>query len=226
MVSNLFIFCCCCSVLLSCIQVLVTPWTTACQAPLSFTISQNLLRFMSIESVILSNIFIFSHPLLLLPSIFPSIRVFSNKLTLDTRWSKYWSFSFSISPSNEYSGLISFRTDWFDSYLHKYWWQANFLIQIEWFLSKMTLIEFKSNCSVRWSCPTLCDPMDCSVLGFPVLNQLSESAQTHVHWVSDAIQPSHPLWSTFPPAFSISQHWGPFQGVSSSHQVAKVFNCK
>ena len=79
-----------------------------------FTISQSLLRLMSIESVILSNHFILYHPLLLLPSILPSIRVFSNELALCIRWPKYWSFNFSVSPSNEYSGLISFRIHWFD----------------------------------------------------------------------------------------------------------------
>ena len=76
--------------------------------------------------------------------------------------------------------------------------------------------------SVTQSCPTLCIPMECSMLGFPVHHQLSELAQTHVHWVSDAIQPSHPLSSPSPPAFNLSQHQGLFQWVSSSHQVAKV----
>ena len=84
------------------------------QASLSFTISQSLLKLMSIESVMPSNHLILCHPLLLLPSIFPSIRVFSNESALHVRWSKHWSFSFSISPSNEYSGLLSFRIDWFD----------------------------------------------------------------------------------------------------------------
>ena len=92
----------------------MTPRTTARQASLSFTISRSLLKPMSIESVMPSNHLILSHPLLLLPSIFPSIRVFSNELALRMRWPKYWSFSFSISPSNEYSGLTSFRMDWLD----------------------------------------------------------------------------------------------------------------
>ena len=90
----------------------VTPWTVASQASLSFTISWNLLKLTSIESVIPSNHLILYCPLLLLPSIFPSIRVFSNELALYIRWPQYWSFS--ISPSNEYSGLISLRIDWFD----------------------------------------------------------------------------------------------------------------
>ena len=89
----------------------MTPWTAARQASLSITNSQSLLKPMSIESVMPSNHLILCHPLLLPPSIFPSIRVFSNESVLHSRWPKYWSFSFSISPSNEYSGLISFRND-------------------------------------------------------------------------------------------------------------------
>ena len=98
--------------LLSCVQLFVTPWTAAHQSSLSITKSQRLLKLMSIQSVIPSNHLILSHPLLLLPSIFPSIMVFSNESALLTRWPKYWSFSFSISPSNDYSGLISLRIDW------------------------------------------------------------------------------------------------------------------
>ena len=91
----------------------VTPWTAALQASLSLTNSRSLLKLMSIELVLPFKILIHCYPLLLLPSIFPSIRVFSNESVLHIRWPKYWSFSFSISPSNEYSGLISFRMDWF-----------------------------------------------------------------------------------------------------------------
>ena len=100
--------------LLSRVRLFATPWTAACQASLSITNSQSLLKLMSIESVMPSNHLILCHPLLLLPSIFPSIRVFPNKSVLHIRWPKYWSFSFNISPSNEYSGLISFRMDWLD----------------------------------------------------------------------------------------------------------------
>ena len=96
---------------LSCVQLLETPWTEAHQASLSFTISQCLLKLMSIVSVMPSNHLILCHALLL-PSIFPRIRVFSNESALCMRWPKYWSFSFSISPSNEHPGLISFRMDW------------------------------------------------------------------------------------------------------------------
>ena len=100
--------------LLSYVQLFATPWTAACQASLSFTVSWSLLSFMPIESVMLSNHLILCCPFLLLPSIFPSIRVFSNESSLCIRWQRYWSFSFSISPSNKYSGLISFRIGWFD----------------------------------------------------------------------------------------------------------------
>ena len=102
------------SVQLLCCSFFVTPWTAARQASLSITNSQSSLKLMSIESVMPSNHFILSCPLLLLPSIFPSIRVFYNESVLRIRWPKYWSFSFSISPSNEYSGLISFMMDWLD----------------------------------------------------------------------------------------------------------------
>ena len=107
----------CCLVIqsLSHIWLFVTPWTAAHQASLSSTLSRSLFRLMFIESVMPSNHLILSRPLLLLPSIFPSIRVFfSNESVLRIRWPKYWSFSFSISPSSEYSGLIYFRMDWFD----------------------------------------------------------------------------------------------------------------
>ena len=100
--------------LLSRVQLFVTPWTAARQASLSITNSRSLLKLMSIKSVMPSNHLILCRPLVLPPSIFPSIRVFSNESILHIRWPKYWSFSFSISPSNEYSGLISFRMDWLD----------------------------------------------------------------------------------------------------------------
>ena len=100
--------------LFSHLQLSVTPWTAACQAFLSFTVSWSLLKLISTESVMPSNHPILCHPLLLLHSISPSIRFFSNESALCIRWPKYWSISFSISLSNEYSGLISFRIDWFD----------------------------------------------------------------------------------------------------------------
>ena len=100
--------------LLSSVRLFATPWTAACQASLSITNSQSLLRLMSIELVMPHNHLILCHPLLLLPLIFPSIRVFFNESGLHIRWPKYSSFSFSSSLSSEYSGLISFRIDWFD----------------------------------------------------------------------------------------------------------------
>ena len=100
--------------LLSHVWFFAIPWTAAWQPPLSFTVSQSLLKFMSIESVMASNHLILCRHLLLLHSIFPSIRVFSSELAFRIRWPKHWSFSFSISTSNEYSGLISFRIDWFN----------------------------------------------------------------------------------------------------------------
>ena len=107
-----FIYCCC--LWLSRIWLFLTPWTAAHQAPVSFTISRSLLKLMSVESVMPSNHPVLCHPLLLLPSDFPSIKVFSNELALCVRWPNYSSFSFSISSFSEHLTLISFRTDWFD----------------------------------------------------------------------------------------------------------------
>ena len=102
------------SSVISRVRFVATPWTAVYQGYLSITNSQNLFKLMSIELVMPSNHLILCHPLLLLPSVFPRITVFSNESTLCIRWPKYCSFSFSISPSNEYSGVISFRMDWFD----------------------------------------------------------------------------------------------------------------
>ena len=99
---------------LSHVQLFATPWAAACQASPSITNSQSLLKLISVESVMPSNHLMLCHPLLLLPSIFPSIRIFSSKSGFHIRWPKYWRFSFNIRPSNEYSGLISFRMDWLD----------------------------------------------------------------------------------------------------------------
>ena len=223
---------------------LATPWTAARQASLSFTNPWSLLKLMSIESVMPSKHLNLCHPLLLPPSIFPTIRVFSNESILWIRWPKYWSFSFSISPSIAYSGLISLRMDWFDllaeqgtlkSFLQHHsskasilWCSAFFIVQLSHLYmttgSRVCIIWFLwcIISSVTQSCPTLCYPMDCSTAGFPVHHQLLEPAQTHVHRVSDAIQPFRPLLSPSPSAFNLSQHQGLFQWVGSSHQVAKV----
>ena len=99
---------------LNCVPLFATSWTAEGQVFLSFTISWSLLKLMSIESVVPSTRLILCHPIVLLPSVFPSIRVFSNESAHYIRWPKYWNFTFSISPSSEYSGLISFRIDWFD----------------------------------------------------------------------------------------------------------------
>ena len=212
----------CCSVTKSC----PTLWPQACQSSLSFTISWSLLKLMSIESVMPSNYLTLCRPHLLLPSIFPSIRVYSNELVLRIRWPKYWSFSFSISPSNEHPGLVSFRMDWLD------------LLAVQWTLKSLlhgSTPQFKSTSSlhvlqffviatsgvfsyyilatpdnnqfssVAQSYPTLCNPMNCSTPGFPIFHYLLEFAQTHVHWVDDAIQPSHPLLPPSPPTFNLSQ---------------------
>ena len=173
-----------------------------CSTPglLSITNSRSLLKFMSIESVRPSNHLILCRPLLLLPSIFPSIRVFSNESVLHIRWPKYWSFSLNTSPSNEHPGLISFRMNWLD------------LLAVQETLKSLhqhhSSVQFSL---VAQSSPTLCDPMNHSTPGLPVHYQLPELTQTHIHRVGDAIQPSHPLSSPSPPAFNLSQHQGLFQ---------------
>ena len=123
--------------LLSTAWLFVTPWTAAHQASLSFTISWSFLKLMSMETMMPSNHLILCCPLLLLPSIFPSIRVFSNESVLCIKWTEYWSFSFSISPSNEYSGLISFWIDWLD------------LLAVQW-TPKSLLQHHDSEASILW----------------------------------------------------------------------------
>ena len=123
-------------VLLSPVRLLATPWTAKCQASLSFTISQNLLKLKSIDSMMLSNHLILCYPLLLLPLIFPSLRIFSNESVLLIRWPKYWSSSLNIKPSNEYSELISFRIDWFD------------LLPVQGMLEN--LLQHNSKASILW----------------------------------------------------------------------------
>ena len=148
---------------LSCVWLFATPWTAAHQASLSITNSRSLLKLMSFESVMPSNHLILCYPLLLPPSIFPSIRVFSNESLLPIRWPKYWSFSFSISPSNEYPGLIPFRMDWLDllaiqgtlkSLLQQHsskafilWCSPFFVVQ----LSHLYMTTGKIVCLTRWT---------------------------------------------------------------------------
>ena len=176
-----------------------------------------------------SNHLILCCPLLLLPSVFPSIRVFSSESVLRIRWPKYWGFSFSIGPSNEYSGLISFRIDWWDllavqgsleSLLQHHGSKASVLWRSEEHTSELQsqmYISYAVFClsvqfsSVAQSSPTPCNPMNRSTPGLPVHHQLPEFTQTHVHRVGDAIQPSHPLSSPSPPAPNPSQHQSLFQ---------------
>ena len=148
---------------LSHVWLFATPWTAACQASLSFTISLSLLKLMSIESAVSSNRLILCRPLLLPPSIFPSIRVFSNESALHIRWPKYWSFSFNICPSNEHSGLISFRIDWFDfhavqgtlkSLLQPHNLKASILQCLAFFMVQLShpyMITGKTKAFTRWT---------------------------------------------------------------------------
>ena len=158
----------------SCVLLFATPWTAAHQASLSTTNSWSLLKLVSIELVMPSNHLILCRPLLLPTSIIPSIRVFSNESVLHIRWPKYWSFSFSISPSNEYSGLISFRMDWLDllavqgtlkSLLRHHSSKAS-LLRCSAFFTVQLSHPYSSE--VVQSCLTLCDPVDCSLLGSSV----------------------------------------------------------
>ena len=126
-----------------------TPWTTACQASLSITSSRSLPKLMSIESVIPSNYLILCHSLLLLPSIFPSIRVFSNESALCIRWPKYWSFSFNINPSTEHSGLISLRKDWLDLFAV----QGTLKSLLQHHSSKASILLHSAFFIVQFSCP-------------------------------------------------------------------------
>ena len=146
--------------LLSRVWPFVTPWTAACQASLSITNSRSLLKLMAIESVMPSNHLILCWPLLLPPSIFPSIRVFSNESILHIRWSKYWSFSFSISPSSEYSGLISFRMDWLDllavqgtlkSLLQRHSSKASILGCSAFFIVQLSLPYMTTGKTIAWT---------------------------------------------------------------------------
>ena len=141
----------------------MTPWTAECQTSLSITNSQSLLKLMSIELVMPPNHFILCHPLLLLPAIFPSIRVFSKESVLRIRWPKDWNFSISISPSNEYSGLISFRIDWFDllavqgtlkSFIQHHSLKASILWHSNFFIVQLShpyLTTGKTTALTRWT---------------------------------------------------------------------------
>ena len=150
---------------LGCVWFFVTPWTVAHQTSLSITNSQSLLKLMSIKSVMPSNHLILCHPLLLPPSIFPSIRVFSSESAFHIRWPKYWSFSFSISPSNEYSGLISFRIDWLD--LLAVQETLNSLLQHH--SSKASILRCSAFFIVQLSHPNMTTGETIALLGRPLL---------------------------------------------------------
>ena len=128
----------------------MTPWIAAHQASLSITTSWSLLKLMSIESVLPSNLLVLCCPFIFVPSIFPSIGVFSNELALRIRWPKHWSFSFSISPSNEYSGLISFRIDWFDLAV-----QGALKCLLQHHSSKASILQHSTFFSVQFSHPCM-----------------------------------------------------------------------
>ena len=165
-------------------QLFATPWTVAHQASLSFTVSQSLLKLMSIESVMPSNHLILCHPLLLLPSIFPIIRVFSSESVLCIRWPKYWWFS--ISPSNEYSGLISFRIDWagtFYEIVNLPWlaWTLQFFLALCcWSLVSQNLLKFVS---IELVMPSnhliLCRPLLLPPSIFPSIRVFSSESASH-----------------------------------------------
>ena len=148
------------------VWVFAAPWTAACHASLSIINFQSLLKLMSIESVIPSNHLILCLPLLLLPSIFPSIRVFSKESVLHIRWPEYWSFSFSISPSNEYSGLISFRMDWMD------------LLAVQETL-KSVLQHHSSKTSILWCSAFFINSLVLSFLYSPALTSICDYWKNH-----------------------------------------------
>ena len=146
---------------LSHVWLFVTLWTVACQASLSITNSWSLPRLISIESVMPSNHLILSHPLLLPPSIFASITVFSSESVLRIRWPKYWSFSFNISPSNEHSGLISFRMDWLDLLAV----QGTLKSLLQHYSSKASILQHSAFFLVQLSHPYMTTGTNCSELG-------------------------------------------------------------
>ena len=186
--------------LLSPVRLFVTPWTAARQASLSITNFRSLIKLMSVELLMPFSHLILCCPLLLLPSIFPSIRVFSNEPALRIRWSKYWSFSFNISPSNEYSRLISFRMDWLDLFAV----QGTLKSLLQHHSSKASILRCSAFLTVQLShpyvttgktialtaaaaakslqsCPTLCHPIDGSPPGSPIPGMLQ--ART-LEWVA------------------------------------------
>ena len=192
----------------------MTPWTAACQASLSFIISQSLLKFMSVELVLLSSHLVLCCPLLFPPSIFPSIRVFSSELTLCIRWHKYWSFSFSISLSSEYSGLISFRIDWFDfavqgtlkSLLQHHNLKAPILRPLDFFLGQLShpyMTTGKTIILTMWTFASKVMSLLFNMLSRFVIAFLAISKHHLISWLQSpsAVSPRKSVTaSTFPPS--------------------------
>ena len=185
---------------LSCVQLFVTPWIAAHQAFLSITSSRSLLKLMSNEWVMPSNYLILCHPLLPLPSILPSIMVFSNESVLCIRWPKYWSLSFSISPSNEYSGLISFRMDWLDLLIV----QRTFKSLLQHHSSKASILQCSAFFMVQLSHPL------------------------HDHWKNQSFDQTDLCQQRTGSAFLVcclGWSWLFFQGASSFNIMAAVTIC-
>ena len=184
----------------SCVQLFVTPWTAARQASLSITNSQSLFKIMSIVLVVPYNHLILCHHLLLLPSVFLSIRVFSNESVLCIRWPKYWSFSFSISPSSEYSGLISFRMDWLDllavqgtlkSLLQQYNSKASILRRSAFFIVQLShpyMTTGKTIALTRWTFVGKAMSLIFNMLSRLVIAFLPRSKCLLISWLSHHLQ--------------------------------------
>ena len=181
--------------LLSHVQLFVTPWTVACQASLSITNSRSLPKPMSNELVMSSNHLILCHPLLLMPSIFPSIRVFSSESTLCIRWPKYWSFSFNISPSSEHPGLISFRMDWLDllevqgtlkSLLQHHSSKASILQCSAFIIAQLShpyMTTGKTIALTRWTFVGKVMSLLCNILSKLVITFLARSKRLLISWL-------------------------------------------
>ena len=181
--------------LLNCVRLFVTPWTVAHQASMSITNSCSLLKLMPVESMMPSNNLILCHPLLLPPSIFPSIRIFSNESALCIRWTKYWSFSFSISPSNEHPGLISFRMDWLDllvvqgtlrSLLQHYSSKASILLHSAFFIVQLShpyMTNGKTIALTRWAFVSKVMSLLFNMLSRLVITFLPRSKSLLISWL-------------------------------------------
>ena len=181
--------------LLNCVRLFVTPWTVAHQASMSITNSCSLLKLMPVESMMPSNNLILCHPLLLPPSIFPSIRVFSNESALCIRWTKYWSFSFNISPSNEHPGLISFRMDWLDllvvqgtlrSLLQHYSSKASILLHSAFFIVQLShpyMTNGKTIALTRWAFVSKVMSLLFNMLSRLVITFLPRSKHLLISWL-------------------------------------------